>query len=492
MHLEVGATRGGNEQAEQRRNHTGWSAHPRHRAGARLPSEQPCQSGRRGAQAALAAAVLLGCCWVPVGGRKTTLVVHDDSRAGFLVEPFCFAGGGTLRFDVTNFRLAAAGKDATPANVGVIVRRVDGAARPFATTTAADRASSVCLITHKKPEDQVVFIKGPNTTFSQPVGEQASGLYSLIYANCDAGTTASFILKATLTNQGGVFLSAGDIPLPFIYGAASILFTAAFAVWQRQVMVEKASAHKIHHLMSALCLVRAAAVGFEALRYQSMKQTGDGHAWSTLYYVLTFVKGVMLFSVILLIGTGWSFVKPFLQDRDKKILLAVVPLQVLVNTAMVVVEETPPGTNGWMTWRDVLHLLDVICCCAILFPIVWSIRHLREAAEADGKALLTLNKLKVFREFYILVVCYIYFTRIIVYLVRVTLPCHLAWAAKGASELASLAFYTTVGYKFRPRADNPYLRVPGEEDEGEAAAAGGVEGRSMTALNSGPDGPDRA
>jgi hypothetical protein len=43
------------------------------------------------------------------------------------------------------------------------------------------------------------------------------------------------------------------------------------------------------------------------------------------------------------------------------------------------------GTNGWMTWRDVLHLLDVLCCCAILFPIVWSIRHLREAAEADGK-----------------------------------------------------------------------------------------------------------
>ena len=473
------------------RQHAGRSAHIRRETGARLPSEWHGQLGRRGAQVALAAAVLLGCQPASVGGRKTTLVVHDDSRAGFLVEPFCFAGGGTLRFDVTNFRLAAAGKDATPAKVGVIVRRVDGAARPFATTTAADRASSVCLITHKKPEDQVVFIKGPNTTFSQPVGEQAAGLYSLIYANCDAGTTASFVLKATLTNLGG-FLSAGDLPLPLIYGVASILFTVAFAVWHRQVTVEKASAHKIHYLMSALCLVRAAAVGFEALRYQSMKQTGDGHAWSTLYYLLTFVKGVMLFSVILLIGTGWSFVKPFLQDRDKRILLAVVPLQVLVNTAMVVVEETPPGTNGWMTWRDVLHLLDVICCCAILFPIVWSIRHLREAAEADGKALRTLNKLKVFREFYILVVCYIYFTRIIVYLVRVTLPCQLAWAAKGASELASLAFYTTVGYKFRPHADNPYLRVQGEEDEGEAAAAGGVEGRGMTTLNSGPDGPDRA
>jgi hypothetical protein len=79
-------------------------------------------------------------------------------------------------------------------------------------------------------------------------------------------------------------------------------------------------------------------------------------------------------SVILLIGSGWSFIKPFLNERDKRIIMIVLPLQVVVNTAMVVVEETPPGTMGWLTWRDILHLFDIICCCAILFPIVWSIR----------------------------------------------------------------------------------------------------------------------
>lgn len=34
---------------------------------------------------------------------------------------------------------------------------------------------------------------------------------------------------------------------------------------------------------------------------------------------------------------------------------------------------------------DVFHLVDIICCCAILFPIVWSIKHLREASQTDGK-----------------------------------------------------------------------------------------------------------
>ena len=48
-----------------------------------------------------------------------------------------------------------------------------------------------------------------------------------------------------------------------------------------------------------------------------------------------------------------------------------------------------------------------------------SIRHLQEASQTDGKAQSSLRKLKLFRHFYILVVCYVYFTRIIVYLLRV-------------------------------------------------------------------------
>lgn len=49
-----------------------------------------------------------------------------------------------------------------------------------------------------------------------------------------------------------------------------------------------------------------------------------------------------------------------------------------------------------------------------------SIRHLQEASATDGKALINLKKLKLFRQFYIMIVCYIYFTRIIVYLLKVS------------------------------------------------------------------------
>ena len=42
--------------------------------------------------------------------------------------------------------------------------------------------------------------------------------------------------------------------------------------------------------------------------------------------------------------------KPFLSPRDKAVLCVVLPLQVMVNVAVVVVEEEAPGTQGWMTW----------------------------------------------------------------------------------------------------------------------------------------------
>ena len=73
-------------------------------------------------------------------------------------------------------------------------------------------------------------------------------------------------------------------------------------------------------------------------------------------------------------------------------------------------------------WKQVFVMIDLICCGAILLPVVWSIRHLQDASRTDGKAAISLEKLKLFRHFYIMVVCYVYFTRIIVYLLRITVP----------------------------------------------------------------------
>lgn len=140
---------------------------------------------------------------------------------------------------------------------------------------------------------------------------------------------------------------------------------------------------------------------------------------SQTFSIYVRMKGAVLFITIVLIGTGWTFIKHILGDKDKKIFMIVIPLQVLANVAEIIIEESEEGSLEHSTWRDIFILVDLLCCAAILFPVVWSIRHLQEASATDGKAAVNLRKLKLFRQFYIMIVCYIYFTRIIVFLLKV-------------------------------------------------------------------------
>lgn len=62
------------------------------------------------------------------------------------------------------------------------------------------------------------------------------------------------------------------------------------------------------------------------------------------------IKGVLMFTVVVLIGAGWSFVKPFVTDKEKKVILVVIPLQVIINIAAIVIDENIPALQGWLTW----------------------------------------------------------------------------------------------------------------------------------------------
>lgn len=165
-----------------------------------------------------------------------------------------------------------------------------------------------------------------------------------------------------------------------------------------------------------------------------------------------------------------------MNDREKRILLAVLPLQVIDNIALVVIEEMSPGSVAWLSWRDILHLVDIVCCCMILFPLVWQIRQLRLSSAVDGKVEMNLKKLTQYRNFYMAVVGYIYFTRIIVYLVGATVPFYLTWFQSFAEEAATVAFFVWTGWKFRPMSNNPYLPVRLNDD-------GEVEGEDEFGLD---------
>lgn len=294
------------------------------------------------------------------------------------------------------------------------------------------------------------------------------GVFYLYFANCEPDTPVTFDARIEIYNvfKGRKdYLSVGETELDVVYWVMFGLFTLLSGLWLFVLLRSRANVHTVHWLMLSLVAFKAFTVLSQALMYYYIERTGHSDGWNIAYYIFTFFRGLLFFTVLVLVGTGWSYMKPFLGDKEKRILMVVIPLQVFANIAIVVTEEESPSEKDWFTWRDVFHLVDIICCCAVLFPIVWSIKHLREASQTDGKAAKNLEKLTLFRQFYVMVVVYIYFTRIVVYLLQSTLDFEYAWISDSANELATLAFYVWVGVKFRPHKDNPYAKLAQSEIE---------------------------
>ncbi|KAL7546081.1 hypothetical protein ACHAWF_016034 [Thalassiosira exigua] len=361
--------------------------------------------------------------------------------------------------------------------------------------------------------------------------QQDEGLYFLMFQLCPRDASgkdgkgassidvrASFELDLHFKNYDAFgnpsYLTAGEMALPRVYLYFSLSYLLCFVLWACNIRnvrlgrdpvwtargevvggAHKPTVHAIHHLMTILLGLKTFTVFFEALRYRHIRLHGHAEFLSAVYFTMSFVKGTFMFTVILLIGSGWSLVKPVLGDREQKVIWLVLALQVVDNIAVAVLSQETEGERRYEDWSALLHFVDILCCCAVLVPIVWQVNALEKSVQAettadeDGQsgekvessaiisdvrseapasadAARTLRKLKQFQRFYVLVVAYIYFTRIAVYLFATTLGYRSTWLRYFVTELGTLVFYAVVGMLFRPAVDNPYLEVRRVDDAG--------------------------
>ncbi|XP_003460777.1 protein GPR108 isoform X2 [Cavia porcellus] len=310
-----------------------------------------------------------------------------------------------------------------------------------------------------------------NFSFHVVIGSRAEeGQYSLNFHNCYnlmPGQERPFDLTVMIREKNPQgFLSAAEIPLFKLYLVMSACFLAAGIFWVNMLCRNTYNVFKIHWLMAALAFTKSISLLFHSINYYFINSQGHPiEGLAVMHYITHLLKGALLFITIALIGSGWAFVKYVLSDKEKKIFGIVIPLQVLANVAYIVLESREEGASDYGLWKEILFLVDLTCCGAILFPVVWSIRHLQDASGTDGKAAVNLAKLKLFRHYYVLVICYVYFTRIIAILLRVAVPFQWQWLYQLLVEGSTLAFFVLTGYKFQPAGDNPYLQLPQEAEE---------------------------
>uniref|UniRef100_A0A8C7NGV1 G protein-coupled receptor 108 n=1 Tax=Oncorhynchus mykiss TaxID=8022 RepID=A0A8C7NGV1_ONCMY len=310
----------------------------------------------------------------------------------------------------------------------------------------------------------------PSPQFHMVIGQLDEGLYNLDFHYCEnilPGNNRPYTLNVEVTekNPGG-YLSAAEIPLPRLYIFMAGVFFIIAMVWVYTLLKHRYSVFKIHWLMAALAFTKSISLVFHSINYHFINTEGHPiEGWAVMYYITHLLKGALLFITLALIGTGWAFVKYILSDKEKKIFMIVIPLQVLANVAYIIIESTEEGSSEYALWKEVLFLVDLICCGAILFPVIWSLSSNIVYLSLFTSAAMNLEKLKLFRHYYVMIVCYIYFTRIIAILLKVTVPFQWQWCYEFLVEVSTLIFFVLTGYKFRPASNNPYLQLPLDEED---------------------------
>ncbi|XP_045115602.1 protein GPR107-like [Portunus trituberculatus] len=357
-----------------------------------------------------------------------------------------------------------------------VSNNTQGDSTSITTTTATIRGPSGDLFNQKCNDVKINMTKdGDYYSFKFVVYvalEKEEGLYNLHFHNCmnygpsPTPSAIDMFLEIEEKNPDDNYLSAGEMPLPALYFMMALLFFLSACFWFFLLKKSRDPVFKIHYLMGVLVVIKSFSLLFHGVNYH-MIQTRGVHmeAWAVMYYIMHLLKGALLFTVLALIGSGWAFIKHVLSSKERKIFIIIIPLQIIANVATIIVEETEESNEEHAVWFQRLIVIDFLCCGAILLPVVWSIRHLQEASQTDGKAAMNLRKLKLFRHFYIMIVCYIYFTRIIVYLLRITVPFQYEWLDAMFREMATYVFFVMTGYKFRPATNNPYFRVYDEDKE---------------------------
>jgi NADH:ubiquinone oxidoreductase subunit 3 (subunit A) len=478
------------------------------------------------------------CCFAVEAMKHSFSVTNGKTLIGPVGTPFGYNQYGHFELEVRNFELKAKNKEIlTQVEAGFYLRKFGNEAIFDQYMDLLQSNRSICSFAHLSSVNDYDSLDGSydfkdddsgefdgygepeiisaehgillsmkstkNWTYASieyRFKEGEEGLYFLIFQVCPyyKGVTASFQLDFHFCNSDRYgnenHLPAGEMKLPLLYFFFAISYLLCFGIWYTNIQQinkgnpghfakpeERPVVYSIHQLMSLLLLLKFCSVLFESFRYHRIRVTGHAEVWTFLFYAINFVKGMFLFTVILLIGTGWSFVKPFISEREKKVIFAILILQVINNIAIIVVTNETEGEKGFSQWNGILHIVDILCCCAVLVPIVWQVNELEKSAgmEEDGVDLSEraaslesgdkgqiLSKLKLFRTFYLVVVAYIYLTRILVYLFATMLDYRHIWVRDFVIEGVTLVFYVSVGFLFRPSGEN-YQKVASKGESSE-------------------------
>ena len=76
-----------------------------------------------------------------------------------------------------------------------------------------------------------------------------------------------------------------------------VAFTVLTVLWTTVVLRARPNSHRIHYLMIVLCVFKSLTLLSQAGMYHLIRAIGHAEGWSVAFYLFTFIRGVLFFTV---------------------------------------------------------------------------------------------------------------------------------------------------------------------------------------------------
>ncbi|KAI3502288.1 hypothetical protein L1887_30321 [Cichorium endivia] len=251
-----------------------------------------------------------------------------------------------------------------------------------------------------------------------------------------------------------LYKADGDTAKDFSSVILSLIYLCFLGFWGFVCYKNQPYVHKIHILMGILLAMGTLDLICGPADKQYATFTRNAHGWDVVIYIIKFFRHVLAYTVIVLVGAGWSFLKQRLNAMEKMVLIIVIPL----NVASKVIKEANPFHKDLLTWSMDFLFVDSICILSLVIPILQTWDWLYKAIKADGKA-ASLEKFDVqFVQFYTVVALHSIVMGFGVNHYESTSN----ETCNAAEEIFSLVFCMVMFYMFRPGS---ILEIEDDEEE---------------------------
>nr|GMD95040.1 protein GPR107-like [Ipomoea batatas] len=408
--------------------------------------------------------------------EKKTINISNDNREVIILEEFRYTNNGRLSINVSSVSI-----NPTTANASRLAFFLSPSPFLGEALHRMNEGSDYCVFDQPYVNPIFTLHHGyPGTSIQKLFSISKAEVYFLFFVNCAKKSSVTMSLSVEMynieTNGKRNYLSDGSGLLPSIFFASTMAYSLLFLWWAIHCHHYNRKATKtIHILMAALLISRALDSLCLSLEQETIKRTGSPHGWQFLLYFLHTIRSLLLVLVVLLIGAGWTVLKPFVHKEGQAALALGMLVQIVSSVMYILKWETGLFVDGYFAYTILLFILDFVSCWLLLLPIGSTMRELKRNADTEGKAARSLEMLKCFRNLFVGIFVYILITRVALSILKFKASTN-GWRDRWVlitvvEQVINVVCFWGIFFMFRPttrRDDNPFVAT--EHDE-EAARA---------------------